>query len=282
MLKPIRHRTILDYISQYGTATMADLTDLIGCSAVTLRKDLRELHDHGLLRRMRGGAHSLGDSPLYEPPNVERLGQFAAEKRGIARHAVHKLVEDDDTIFLDAGTTTLEIAKELARCQRRVTVLTNSILATLILYTVPSIHLLVTGGEHRERVASLVGDWLEHALSTVRISTLFLGANAVDAAVGITTPNLLEAKAKRSMIEASSRVVLVADHSKLGRSSFAFVAPISAAAILLTDATASKALLEPFEQIEGLVVEIAPLATPNNASRADGDGPQPTPPEPLR
>jgi DeoR/GlpR family transcriptional regulator of sugar metabolism len=271
MLKPLRHRTILDHISHYGTATIGDLAELIGCSAVTLRKDLRELHELGLLRRTRGGALAFDGSPLYEPPNVERLGQLADEKRAIARHAVHTLVDDDDVIFLDSGTTTLEIAKEIARRRPRLTVVTNSILVTSALFTVPSIHLLVTGGDHRERVASLVGDWLEYALSTVRIGTLFLGANAVDATSGITTPNLLEAEAKRAMIEASGRVVLVADHSKLGRTSFAAVAPLSAVDILLTDANAPKPNLEAFQQHDGLVVELAQVDSPK--ARTDGDVP---------
>ena len=270
MLKPVRHRTIVDHLAQSGTATVADLAELTRTSAVTVRKDLRELHELGLLRRAHGGALSLEDSPLYEPPNVERLGQLAAEKRAIARYTFRNFVTEDDVIFLDAGTTTLEIARELALARPRLTVVTNSILVTSVLHTVPSVHLLVTGGEHREGVASLVGDWLEYALSTVRVGTVFLGANAVDAEAGITTPNLLEAEAKRAMIRAASRVVLVADHTKLGRTSFAFVAPVSSVDVLLTDERAPTVKLEPFQRVDGLSVELAPVE--DDPDEAAGNG----------
>ena len=271
MLKPSRHRAIVDHLAQSGTATVADLAELTRSSAVTIRKDLRELHGLGLLRRAHGGALALEDSPLYEPPNVERLGQLAAEKRAIARYAVRNFITEDDVVFLDAGTTVLEIAREIALARPQLTVVTNSILVTSALYTVPSVHLLVTGGEHREGVASLVGDWLEYALSTVRVGTVFLGANAVDADSGITTPNLLEAGAKRAMIRAATRVVLVADHTKLGRTSFAFVAPASSVDVLLTDERAPTAKLEPFQRVDGLSVELAPLEDePGDAAGEDG------------
>jgi len=269
-MKPLRHRAIVDQLARSGTATVADLAELTGSSAVTVRKDLRELHELGLLRRAHGGALSLEDSPLYEPPNVERLGQLAAEKRAIARYAFRNFVTEDDVIFLDAGTTTLEIARELALARPRLTVVTNSILVTSVLHTVPSMHLLVTGGEHREGVASLVGDWLEYALSTIRVGTVFLGANAVDAEAGITTPNLLEAEAKRAMIRAASRVVLVADHTKLGRTSFAFVAPVSSVDVLLTDERAPTVKLEPFQRVDGLSVELAPVE--DDPDEAAGNG----------
>ena len=278
MLKAARHRTILDHVERNGTATIGDLAALAGCSSVTVRKDLRELDQLRLLRRTRGGALSLTDSPLYEPPNVERLGQLMDEKRAIARHAARTLVTEDDVLFLDSGTTMLEIAKELARLRPRLTVVTNSILVTSTLHAVPSIHLLVTGGEHRPGVASLVGDWLEYALSRVRIGTLFLGANAVDVDAGITTPNLFEAAGKSAMIQAANRVVLAVDHSKLGRTSFGFVAPVTSADVLLTDASAPSRRLEPFRQVEGLRVEVAPLE--QSGDSINGVAP-PDWPEPL-
>lgn len=263
LIREARHRAIVEYVSRHGSVTVAELTRLLSVSPATARKDLEALHHHGAVTRTHGGAVSNAGFSLHEPPLVERIHQQVAEKAAIARHCVAHYVDDDDAVLLDAGTTTVAIAHEIVRRERRVTIITNSLDAANVLAPASNVELALTGGEHRPGVASLVGDWVTHALSTVRVRTVFLGANAVSTAAGITTPNLQEAAAKRAMIAAAERTILVADRTKLNCTTFGFVAPVTSVDVMVTNAEADPVVLEELRQL-GVRVETVAL-TPEDA-----------------
>jgi DeoR family fructose operon transcriptional repressor len=268
LVREARHRAIVEYVARHGSVTVSELTRLLSVSPATARKDLDVLHDHGAVTRTHGGAVSNAGFSLHEPSLDERIHQQVAEKAAIARHCVAQYVEDEDAILLDAGTTTVAIAREIVRRERRVTIITNSLDVAHVLAPARNVELALTGGEHRPGVASLVGDWVTHALSTVRVRTVFLGANAVSTAAGITTPNLQEAAAKQAMLGAAERTILVVDRTKLNCTTFGFVAPVTSVDALVTNAEADPVVLAELRDL-GVQVEAVAVA-PERDIREDG------------
>jgi DeoR/GlpR family transcriptional regulator of sugar metabolism len=251
-----RRERILTHLEAFGYASNRELLALLRCSQSTLRRDLETLEAEGLLARKRGGAVAAAAIRTYEPTTAERMTSNLDEKRAIARYAAARFIDDEDVILLDSGSTALALAQELVTGRRPLTVVTNSIPAAAIMGAASHVKLIVTGGECRSRVQSLVGEWHRHALSGIRARTFFLGANAVSRE-GVTTPNLQEAEAKRAMVETAERVVLLADHSKLGHTTFASVCPLSAVHFLVTGDAAAEDRLEPLRD-QGIEICLAP------------------------
>lgn len=258
MVREGRRRAIVEYVARRGSASVTELTRLLSASAGTVRTDLEVLDADGVLVRTRGGAVAASGFSLREPPSGERLHEQAAEKMAIARRAVEHYVEDGDAILLDAGTTTLAMANELVAGHRSIMAITNSLDAATILSSAPDVTLVVTGGEYRRGIASLVGVWLEHALSTIRVRSLFLGANAVSPTAGVTTPNLQEAAGKRAMITAAEQVILLVDHTKLNRTTLGYVAPLDEIDAIVTDDRADSAAVNAIRSLD-VRVDLAPV-----------------------
>jgi DeoR family fructose operon transcriptional repressor len=211
-----RKQRILAALHQKPAVRVSDLGRALRVSAASIRRDLADLERSGLLKRAHGGAVSARMAAL-EPSLAEKEDQYQAEKAAIARLAA-TLVRQGDTIFLDAGSTTRQIAREL-RHRRGITIVTNALNIAWELAS-SEIELVVTGGQVRRGILSHVGPLADHAIAAVHVDKLFLGANGVDLEKGVTTPNLLEAQTKRAMVEHASEVILVADHSKFGRVAF--------------------------------------------------------------
>src|SRR5215211_1583249 len=196
-----RQERMLRFVEQRQRVTVADICDQFGVSVATARRDLEALAERGSLRRIHGGALAIHRAPP-ELPALQRAGEQAAEKRRIGRAAA-ALMADGETVFLSSGTTTLEVARSL-RGQRRLTVITNSLLAL-----------------------------------NVRADKLIIGIRAIDAEQGLTNDFLPETMTDRAIMRVAREVIVVADHSKCGRVSAAFVAPLSAMRTLVTDSGAS-------------------------------------------
>jgi len=219
-----RHRQILTILEEDGRATVEALSQQLGVSAATVRRDLSELEKQGLLRRTHGGVLALSGT-AFEPSLGEKSGEQMEEKRRIATAAA-SLVRDGETIILDAGTTTLEIARVLTS-RRDITVVTNSLPIAAELAATEGVHVILTGGDLRKNTMALVGPATEAFLKKITADRVFLGTNGVSPERGLSTPNLLEAATKRAMLGAATEVVVVADHTKLGRVAFAHVADLS-------------------------------------------------------
>jgi len=229
-----RKRRILEVLTQGQSVRVADLCLLLQASPASVRRDLKELQTAGLLTRTHGGAVNNGTA-AFEPSLAEKEDRLRAEKKAIASVAV-QLIQDGDTVMLDAGSTTLEIAR-LLRQTRGITVLTNALNIALELVS-GNIEVLVTGGILRQKTQSLVGPITENVLASLHVDKLFLATNGLDLKRGLTTPNVIEAQSKQAMIDGAREVIVVADHSKFGRVAFSQICPFNKVHYLITDAAA--------------------------------------------
>ena len=228
----------------------------MGVSAPTVRADLGTLEARRLLRRTHGGA-ILPETTLYEPPYAERERARQAEKARIGAAAAAR-VRDHETVILDAGTTTFEIA---VRLKERVglTVVTNSLEAAWELMDAPPGHietLVVGGAVHAHRRATL-GPLAAEFLSRLHVDRVFLGVNGVSCGAGYTVVDFDAAQVKRAMIACAREVVVVADSGKLGRSGLRLDLPAVRGPLLITDAPAEGALADALAAA-GVEVVVAP------------------------
>jgi DeoR family transcriptional regulator, fructose operon transcriptional repressor len=228
-----RQRGILAYVVSQKKATVAELCSRFGVSSATIRNDLRDLEGGGKLVRTHGGAIVRGQA-RFEPDAAEKGPQHAAEKREIALLAA-ACIEDGDTIILDTGTTILELARVLDG-KRDITVITNDLVIALSLEAHPSATVHFLGGILRKRFHCTVGLRAEEGLRGITVDKAFMAANSFSLENGASTPDLQQADLKRTMISIATKVYLIVDSSKLGRSSFARFALTEDIDCIVTDA----------------------------------------------
>ncbi|MEZ0535638.1 DeoR/GlpR family DNA-binding transcription regulator [Caldicellulosiruptoraceae bacterium PP1] len=224
MFEEERKQKIVQYVQEHLRASVQELSYLFNVSESTIRRDLKELEDAKLIKRTHGGAVSL-ESVNFEPTFIEKEDKFKNEKEKIAKKA-SEFIQKGDTILIDSGTTTLYLAKELKKVSD-ITVVTNSIIIAYELQTQDNIEIVIIGGTLRKNTRALVGPISEYALNMLRVDKAFIATNGIDVEEGLTTPNIIEAATKRKMIEISKETILLADHSKVGKVSFAQFADIS-------------------------------------------------------
>jgi DeoR/GlpR family transcriptional regulator of sugar metabolism len=231
MLAQERRQHIFKAIEASGVASVRDLAQRFDVSMITIMRDLQELEQEGLIRRVHGGAISVRGAS-YEPPFSARESQLSPEKQRIALKAV-ELVTDGDSIILDVGTTTLEIARAL-KGKRNLTVLVTNLRAALELASQPAIQVIVIGGKLRSSELSMIGHLAEQTLRTFQVDKAFIGVGGVTVSHGLTEFNFDEAGTKRTMIERARQAIVVADHTKFGKIMLTQVAPLSDISLLIT------------------------------------------------
>lgn len=232
MLNEERRRLILEIVNREGRALVKDLAPRFSISPVTIRNDLEVLHSQGLVHRTHGGALPVQAGALLDPSLREKEKLHRKEKMRIGEAAA-ALVQEGESVVLDSGTTTTCLARAL-RDFRQLTVITNAAnIATELAGT--EIEVILTGGTLRERSFSLVGPLAEETLRRLSADILFLGVDGLDVNFGLTTPNLLEAKVNRVMMEIARRTIVICDSSKFGRRSLSLIAPTSAIHHVITD-----------------------------------------------
>lgn len=245
MLNEERRRAILDIIGREGRALVKDLAPQFGTSQVTIRKDLEVLHSQGLVYRTHGGALPVRAGALLDPSLREKEKLHRKEKHRIGAAAA-RLVKEGQSVVLDSGSTTTAIARAL-RDFRNLTVITNAVnIAAELAGT--AIEVILTGGILRENSFSLVGPLTEETLRRLSADILFLGVDGFDVHFGLTTPNLLEAKVNRVMVEIAGRTVVVCDSSKFGRRSLSLIVPPSKIHQAITDRRIPKSDLRALEE----------------------------------
>lgn len=229
-----RRRRICELVRAQGRVTVDALATRFGISQVTIRGDLATLESAGALTRTHGGALTMpGDQPL----DVKQL-QHHAEKLRIAEAAA-ALIRDGETIILDSGTTTAEIARRIRTLElRSINVITNALNIAALLIDTPSVRLIMPGGILRRESNSLSGPSAEAALETLQADRLYLGADGLDPKVGVMTPHLAEAQLNAKMIAISRQVVVVADSSKLMRRNVSLIARVEQIHMLISDRAA--------------------------------------------
>ncbi|TDD66391.1 DeoR/GlpR family DNA-binding transcription regulator [Actinomadura rubrisoli] len=234
---------IIERLRAAERVTVADLAAQTGCSEMTIRRDLDQLAEDGVLRRVRGGAVSLllrGEAT----PFAVRLRESAEAKRRIAGRA-GAMVADGESVVLDGGTTTLEVARVLAR--RRLTVVPLDLHAANALSGAPQVTLLVPGGRTLPGSLSFTGHLAETSLRALRVDTVVLGVCGLSPRHGVTAHDLAEVPVKQAAIAAAQRVVAVCDGAKFGRTGLGHVCPVTALDALVTDRTAPAAAVAEIE-----------------------------------
>jgi DeoR family transcriptional regulator of aga operon len=224
---------------------VGELSERFGISEVTVRSDLDALASQGEVHRIRGGVipRTLADK---ERPFEESEGSFADEKLAIGRAAA-QLVHDGETLLMDVGTTTAAAARALtARTELSdVVVFTNGVKTGLELEpATPRVTVVILGGTLRPLQHSLVEPMASLVLERIRVHTLILGCNGVDPVGGVTNVNLPEAEVKKRMLQSAARRVVLADGSKLGRVELAHLCPIEDVDLLITGASADRAVVD--------------------------------------
>jgi DeoR family fructose operon transcriptional repressor len=230
MLVETRRRRLLDLISRQGFATLDELMKTLQVSESTVRRDLEALDLAGSVKRTHGGAVYSGEVRSM-PAFDDRAGTAVAEKAAIGR-ATASLVEDGDTVLLDGGTTTLEVARALQG--RRIQVVTNSLPIAQLLASSQSIDLILVGGYIYPRTGVAMGPLAIEAMKGIRVRKAILGAGGI-VADGIYNSNLLVVETERQMMACGQEVVIVADHTKFGRLALARLCGLDEVHRVVTD-----------------------------------------------
>ncbi|NUR83036.1 MAG: DeoR/GlpR transcriptional regulator [Nonomuraea sp.] len=232
MLAPQRQQAILDLVRQHGGVRVVELVRAFGVSDITIRRDLELLAERGLLAKVHGGATTIGATD--EPGFAAKSVQQEEEKRAIAARAAG-LVRPGTAVALSAGTTTWTLAHHLGTVPG-LTVVTNSVRVADVLQHAgrPDQTVVLTGGV-RTPSDALVGPVAVAAIRRLNVDLLFLGVHGMTARAGFTTPNLMEAETDRALVEAASRLVVLADHTKWGTVGISTIAQLGEADVVVSD-----------------------------------------------
>ncbi|MEV4729078.1 DeoR/GlpR family DNA-binding transcription regulator [Saccharopolyspora sp. NPDC049426] len=237
-----RSQIIIERLRQAERVTVAELATATGCSEMTIRRDLDQLAEEGVLRRVRGGAVSFlrGQSApfsLRERDSVEVKRRLAAE--------VESLIADGESVILDSGSTTREVARRLA--ERRVTAIPLDMHAANALANAAEVDLLLPGGRAKPGELSFVGHLTETSLRALRVDTTVLGVCGLSAERGLTAHDLEEVPIKNAAADAAQRVIAVCHGAKFARTGLGFVCPVTSLDVVVTDGSAPTDMLGELE-----------------------------------
>lgn len=230
-LAPQRRARLLSIVDSRRAARLEELSAALGVSVATVRRDLDELAAAGHVRRVHGGAVAVETRPV-EPHFDVKAAEAAEQKERIAARAVD-LLEPDDTVYLDSGSTVLAAAR-LLHGWDRLTVVTNSV-PVLVELAGRGPSLVVVGGEYRATSRALVGPLSRHLLDQIHVNRALIGSFAVSLEDGLTTTDAAEALTKALAMTRATQVVLLADSRKLGTRSFVHAGRLDAVDVLVTD-----------------------------------------------
>ncbi len=233
-----RRQTLIDAMQREGELQVRRLAEDLGCSEMTIRRDLDALERDGAVRRVHGGAVRV-NLRSSEPPYGVRALEAVEAKRRIGR-AVAGLIADGETVILDSGTTALEVARAVHG--RPITVLSLGLRAQMELAEDSAVRLIAAGGDVRPGELSLSGELAEVAFERLRFDTYVLGCCGIDAREGVTTHRPADARVQRAAIRSARRTIVIGDRSKLGLVAFSHVCDLSAVELLVTDAGSEPAV----------------------------------------
>ena len=255
MLSEERRQKILDLLDSQGSVEITDLVNRFNVVEMTVRRDFDLLERKGLLRRVHGGAVS-DRGRSYEPPFLTRTIAHEMEKVRIGKAAAN-LVNNGESITLDVGTTTLEVARHLTDKQN-LTIITPCFQIANILVEHPGIRLILTGGILRPGELSMVGHLAERCFRDFFVDKLFLGAAGIDFETGLTEYNLEDTLVKQAMIRSAKEVILVADSSKFNKIAFTAIGPLKSINRVVTDSSIHPAIVNHLKR-ENIEVILAKL-----------------------
>lgn len=232
MLNLERRSRILQLIEERGKVEVSELSQLFNTSEVTIRGDLKDLHKRGLLRRAHGGAVKI--EPVGVDPSLQINAELHADQKRRIGSAAAGLVHDGDSIIIDSGTTTQQIARHL-RNKKDLKVITNGLNVATELLGAKDVQVILLGGVLRQNSYSVVGHFTEDMLRQLSADKLFLAVDAFDLDFGLSTPNLEESQVNQAMVRIAKETILVADSSKFGKRRLSRIAPLSDIDRIITD-----------------------------------------------
>jgi DeoR/GlpR family transcriptional regulator of sugar metabolism len=247
MLVEERRTKIVRILREHGRVRVKDLSERFQTSEVTIRNDLNTLQQLGLARRGHGGAYVPDDLIGDEPPFFDRASAQVAEKARIGAAAA-ALVRDGETIVLDSGTTTQEIAKRI-KMRQGLCVLTNGVNVATELLGAAGVQVIILGGALRPDSFSVVGHFAEQMLEEVSADKVFIGAAGCDTVFGLSTPTMEESRVTKAMVQVARERILVADSSKFGRRSLSRIAALADMHKVITDRALPEAIQQEIRRI---------------------------------
>ncbi|HHQ8348579.1 TPA: transcriptional repressor AgaR [Salmonella enterica subsp. diarizonae] len=227
-----RRMEILEVITRQGKARVENLAERFNVSSVTIRSDLSFLEKNGYIVRSHGSA--IPNVGVIAELTVNEKSRRNSDVKSLIGRAAAKLINNGDTVILDSGTTTREIAANLKSVEN-VVVMTNGLDVAVELASAPGVEVLISGGVLRKSAMSFSGSQAEASLKNVRFDKVFLGGDGFDLRVGITTHNEQEASLNRLMCDISEQVIAVADSTKFGKRSCHMIREFGDIDVLVTD-----------------------------------------------
>ncbi len=227
-----RHKIILSELEKNGFAKVQDLSELLGVSEVTVRKDLKELESRKLLFRSHGSASQM--SSLINDRHIDEKEKVQVAEKTRIGEAASRLIKKNDRIIIASGSTLVSFAQQITTIEP-LTVITSSVKVSLTLCGKSNIEVIQLGGTIRRSSASVIGPSAESLLGELMCQMLFLGVDGIDLDFGLTTSNIAEAHLNQSMIKAAQEVIILADSSKFGKRGFGKICNFSQIHKVITD-----------------------------------------------
>lgn len=251
-----RMLAVLTSLNDRGVVSLTSLSRELNVSGATIRRDLADMEDQGLLIRTHGGARA--HESREELPVRLRDSQFRSAKQQIARRVVELLPPGPYAVALSGGTTTAEVAKALAT-RTQLTIVTNALTTAIEIASRPNLKVIMTGGVVRSSSFEVVGSLAENTFNAINVGMAILGTDGISAHGGATTHDETEARTNNAMVTHAGRVVVVADGSKVGRITLAKMADLEQIHVLVTDSTADAHELDRL-RAAGITVHVVPPA----------------------
>ncbi len=243
-----RHQIILDKVKEEGYVKVKELSDLLGVSEVTIRKDLRKLESKKLLYRNHGSASSL--SSIISDKHFDIKEKLFTEEKALIAKAARNLLSVDDKIIIASGTTLFAFAKEIGGYDNSLTAITSSVKVSLALCYNPNIEVIQLGGIIRKNSVSVIGHYAENILDSLVCNKLFLGVDGIDLDYGLTTSDMNEARINQQMIDVAQKIVVLTDSSKFGKRGFCKICDINKIHHIITDSNAPSHIVEMLREKE--------------------------------
>ncbi len=248
-----RHKYILNTLQKEGFVKVVDIARKLDVTTVTVRKDLKLLEEKGLLYRTHGSASPI--NPHIPDKNVKEKEKIRITEKQLIGIAASRLIEDDDAIIVNSGSTICTFAEQIAP-KGKLTVVTSSIKVTSILSENERIHVSQLGGTLRRSSMSVIGSYTLSFLKNITCSKVFLGVDGIDPDFGVTTSNVEEAELNRAMMDVSLKTIALCDSSKFGRKGFGKICSLEKVDIVVTDEGISSSMRRLLEE-HGVEVIIA-------------------------